>query len=56
MLFHGEGHTIDNLVVWLPQSKLLYGGCLIKSEKSKSLGYVAEASFDLWEGTIDTLN
>lgn len=51
--FLGEGHTKDNLLVWLPKQKLLFGGCLVRSEKGKSLGYVGEASVELWEGTMD---
>ncbi|WP_144210628.1 subclass B1 metallo-beta-lactamase [Shewanella donghaensis] len=51
--YFGAGHTQDNLVVWLPQSKLLYGGCLIKSQRSQSMGYIAEASLAEWPNTID---
>ena len=29
--FLGAGHTIDNIVAWIPKKKILFGGCLIKS-------------------------
>jgi metallo-beta-lactamase class B len=29
--YPGAGHTRDNIVVWVPQDKVLFGGCLIKS-------------------------
>jgi hypothetical protein len=29
--YPGEGHTKDNIVVWVPQDKVLFGGCLVKS-------------------------
>ncbi|WP_299568804.1 subclass B1 metallo-beta-lactamase [uncultured Shewanella sp.] len=53
--FVGAGHTIDNLVVWFPQSKLLYGGCLVKSLGSKSLGYYGEADLNAWPQSIANL-
>lgn len=55
VFYPGAGHTIDNLVVWLPKSKLLVGGCLVKSLGSKGLGYVAEASIPSWPHTIESL-
>jgi metallo-beta-lactamase class B/metallo-beta-lactamase class B GIM len=48
----GAGHTIDNIVVWLPKAQLLFGGCLVKSAHSKSMGYIAEASLTDWPVTI----
>ncbi|WP_076541629.1 subclass B1 metallo-beta-lactamase [Shewanella sp. UCD-KL21] len=50
----GAGHTQDNLVVWLPESKLLFGGCLIKSQASKTMGYIAQASLSQWPITLET--
>lgn len=51
--FPGEGHTKDNLVIWLPQSKILVGGCLVKSIEAKSLGYIDEANITAWPASID---
>ncbi|NKF49927.1 subclass B1 metallo-beta-lactamase [Shewanella sp. WXL01] len=48
----GAGHTEDNLVVWLPEHKFLYGGCLVKSIRSRTLGYVGEANIDAWPSSI----
>lgn len=53
--FPGEGHTKDNLVIWLPQSKILVGGCLVKSIEAKSLGYIGEANITAWPASIDKL-
>ncbi|WP_153914424.1 subclass B1 metallo-beta-lactamase [Shewanella sp. TC10] len=53
--FVGAGHTVDNLVVWFPQTKLLYGGCLVKSLGSKSLGYYGEADLTAWPKSISNL-
>lgn len=29
--YPGEGHSKDNIVVWIPSKKLLFAGCLVKS-------------------------
>lgn len=46
--YPGGGHTIDNVVVWLPKSKILYGGCFVRSLESSGLGYTGEAKIDQW--------
>lgn len=51
--YPGGGHTEDNLVVWLPEAKLLYGGCLIRSAKSRNLGYTAEARITEWSASVE---
>lgn len=52
VFFPGAGHTPDNVVVWLPAKKLLFGGCLIKEAGSLSLGNLADADVDAWPVTI----
>lgn len=46
------GHTRDNLVVWFPRQKVLYGGCLIKSVDDKSLGNLEDADVDEWDSSL----
>jgi len=53
--YPGGGHTIDNIVVWLSDSKILFGGCLVRSKNSKSLGYTEEASIDIWADSIEKI-
>ncbi|MVX35477.1 WUS family subclass B1 metallo-beta-lactamase [Myroides sp. LoEW2-1] len=50
--FLGEGHTKDNTVVWFPQEKILYGGCLIKSAEATSIGNIADANVNAWPETV----
>ncbi len=33
-----EGHTKDNIVIWLPKGKVLYGGCFVKSAENNRPG------------------
>ena len=48
----GGGHTFDNIVVWLDDYKILFGGCLIKSAQSKGLGNTEDAVISEWGNTV----
>lgn len=50
--YQGGGHTVDNIVVWLPARKILFGGCMVKSLYSKTLGYTKEADLKNWPRTL----
>ena len=53
MLFYpGGGHTIDNIVAYVPSQKVLFGGCLIKEMAAKGLGNVAEADVAAWPTSV----
>ncbi len=52
VFYPGQGHAEDNLVVWLPKQKLLFGGCLIRSIKSKSAGNTADANLAEWPKSV----
>lgn len=51
--YFGGGHTFDNIVVWFPKTKILFGGCLIKSMNSKTLGNTADSEIDKWDKTVE---
>lgn len=53
--YAGSGHTIDNIVVWLPEEKVLFAGCLVKSLESKTLGNLADADMEAWPSTLQHL-
>lgn len=55
VFYPGAGHSQDNIVVWLPQSNMLFGGCFIKSLGSKSLGYTGDASIPDWPKSISNV-
>lgn len=50
--YPGKGHSSDNIVAWLPKQKILFGGCLIRSMQSKTLGYTGEASIADWPESV----
>lgn len=52
--FFGEGHTIDNIVGLIPNEKVLFGGCLIKSVNA-SKGYIGDANIMEWSRTVQKI-
>ncbi len=53
--YDGGGHSFDNITVWLPDQKILFGGCMVKNENSKGLGNLSDAIVDEWDGTVRKL-
>lgn len=50
--FFGEGHTKDNIVVYFPKDKMLFGGCLIKELKAGK-GNLEDANVAEWPATVE---
>lgn len=40
--YPGPAHSKDNGVVYLPQAKILFGGCIVKAVEATNLGNVAD--------------
>jgi|GEM_PF-440593 len=53
--YPGPGHTQDNIVLWFPKEKILYGGCFIKSASDKDLGNLNSANVKEWGNSIHRL-
>lgn len=53
--YPGQGHTIDNIVVWFKKEKILYGGCLIKGAEALDLGYLDDGNILEYETTLKKL-
>ncbi len=51
--YPGAGHTVDNIVVWLPEYKILFGGCLIKSLSTNNLGNLEDADIKEYQKTVE---
>ena len=45
----GWGHAPDNIVVYLPRQKILFGGCFIKSTDARKLGNTKDAHVKSWK-------
>ncbi len=55
LFFPGAGHTWDNIAVWLPGPRILFGGCFLKSETSRDLGNLADADVGGWSSSLERL-
>ncbi|WP_051287507.1 subclass B1 metallo-beta-lactamase [Paenibacillus taiwanensis] len=53
--YPGAGHTIDNLVVWLPQTKTLYAGCVVLGSDVTKLRKTDEAYVTQWPDAVRQL-
>lgn len=49
--YFGKGHTVDNIVSYIPSENLIFGGCLIK-EMNAHKGNLKDASLKEWSATV----
>lgn len=52
ILFPGAGHTKDNVVVYFPKDRVLFGGCFIKAGNATGLGNITDADLRAWPDSI----
>jgi metallo-beta-lactamase class B len=50
--YPGAGHSTDNIVIWIPSEKILFGGCMVKDSYSNNLGNLSDAKVEEWPETI----
>ena len=48
VFYPGEGHTRDNIVVYHAPSHILFGGCLIRSAFTGSMGNTVDGNLTTW--------
>ncbi len=53
LFYLGAGHSVDNIVTWMPGEKILFGGCLLKSLDSKDKGNIKDADLQAWPVTVE---
>lgn len=51
--YPGPGHTPDNVVVWVANARLVFGGCLIKDAAAKNLGFTGDADLAGWPQAVE---
>ena len=52
VLYPGGGHTEDNIVVYIPKTRVVHGGCLIKAATNRTIGYTKDANISHWDNAI----
>ena len=55
VFFPGAGHTVDNLTVWLPAHRILFGGCAVRPGGAGGMGNTEDADLEAWPGSIRRL-
>jgi metallo-beta-lactamase class B len=50
--YYGAGHTTDNIVVYLPAKRLIFGGCMILALDAKTSGNVSDGNIEAWKLTL----
>ena len=55
LFYPGEGHSPDNIVVWFPKEKILYGGCFVKSTEAATLGNLSDANTKAWPVSVKNI-
>ncbi|NMO14553.1 subclass B1 metallo-beta-lactamase [Pyxidicoccus fallax] len=53
VFFPGAGHAPDNVVVFHPDSGVLFGGCFVKDVEAKDLGNVRDADVAGWPASLE---
>jgi len=49
--YFGEGHTVDNIISYIPSENLIFGGCIIKEMDAKK-GNLKDANLKEWSNTV----
>lgn len=55
IVFAGAAHAPDNVVVWLPDQKILFGGCLVRALESRRIPVVLGVDGPAWVLTAERL-
>lgn len=53
IFYPGPGHSVDNLVVWLPEQKILNGGCFVRAGEAGTLGNTSDAVISEWAASAE---
>lgn len=53
--YPGEGHSPDNIVIWVEKDKFLFGGCFLKSIENNDLGNLEDANTNVWSESLSKL-
>lgn len=52
LFYPGAAHSTDNLVVYVPSARVLFGGCVVHEASRESAGNVSDANLSEWPATV----
>ena len=55
VLYPGPNHTFDNLTVYIPGRKLLFGGCMLLAAGTDKVGYAGDGDLREWVKSLSVL-
>ena len=55
VFFPGESHSPDNVVVYISECCLLFGGCMVKALHAENLGFTGDANLSEWPLSLKVL-
>jgi len=50
--YPGPTHTYDNITVYIPSKKLLFGGCMILSQEAHKIGFAEDGNVKEWPKSL----
>lgn len=53
IFYPGAAHAPDNVVVWIPAARVLFGGCAVRPGDSSSPGNTDDADIENWPTAIE---
>jgi glyoxylase-like metal-dependent hydrolase (beta-lactamase superfamily II) len=53
LFYPGAGHAPDNIVAYVLEEHLLFGGCLVRAGDSTGMGNLDDADLPAWPATMD---
>ena len=55
LFYPGPAHTPDNTVVYIPDCRLLFGGCMVRALEKDNLGGLEHADVCRWKSSVEAL-
>ncbi len=55
LFFPGPAHTVDNATVWLRETRVLVGGCLVRASAANTMGNTSDGDLESWPRAIAAL-
>ena len=52
VFYPGPAHTHDNVMVWLPDHGILFGGCAVRGADATGMGNVRDGDIDAWASAM----
>lgn len=52
LYYPGAAHTMDNIVAWLPEQKILFAACMVKIVSQNNLGFTGDGDENAYPETL----